>query len=157
LDWKRAPHEATWKRFFDQVLQAAEVESVVGQFLSGLSDEETELLNLDGKCLCSTIEAERPRPLHLLALQESEGNLTFEQTALSVGENEISAAKRLLKKAVLEKKIISGDAMFAQQELAQIVIARGGEYLWKLRANQGKIFEQARAHFEALTDRYLER
>jgi len=157
LDWKRAPHEVTWKRFFDQVLRASELETVFGEFLSRLSAAEAELLNLDGKCLCSTIEEQSTRGLHLLALQESEQNLTVEQTALQAGENEISAAKRLLKKAVLKNKIVSGDAIFAQQELAQTVVTRGGEYLWKLRANQGTIYAQARAHFESLTDRYLAR
>ena len=157
LGWPRSPHEATWKRFYDQVLEAVELEAVIGEFLRGLSAQETELLNLDGKCLRSTIEEESTRQLHLLALHESEENLTVGQTALAAGENEISAAKRLLKKAVLKKKIVSGDAMFAQQELAQTVVGRGGEYLWKLRANQGGIYEQVRTHFEGPADRYVGR
>ena len=71
------------------------------------------------------------------------------------GENEISAGKRLLGKIDLENKIISGDAIFAQKQLSQTVVAGGGEYLWKLRANQGKIYELAKAHFEKKTDKYL--
>lgn len=55
-----------------------------------------------------------------------------EQTALETGENEISAAKRLLEKANLADKIISGDAIFAQQELSKTVVEKGGEYLWRV-------------------------
>lgn len=80
-----------------------------------------------------------------------------EQTALETGENEISAAKRLLEKADLANKIISGDAIFAQQELSKTVVEKGGEYLWKLRANQGNIYKLAVEHFEKLEDKYLGR
>lgn len=66
----------------------------------------------------------------------------------------ISGAKRLLEKADLENKIISGDAIFAQLELSKTVIEKGGEYLSKLRANQGAIYRLAVAHFEQLEDQY---
>lgn len=79
------------------------------------------------------------------------------ETALEVGENEISAGKRLLEKADLANKIISGDAIFAQTDLSHRVIEKGGEYLWKLRANQGKIYKLAIEHFEKLEDKYLGR
>ena len=80
-----------------------------------------------------------------------------EQTALERGENEISGAKRLLEKADLANKIISGDAIFAQQELSKTVVEKGGEYVWKLRANQGNIYKLAVEHFEKLEDKYLGR
>jgi predicted transposase YbfD/YdcC len=95
--------------------------------------------------------------LHLLALQASDLNLTVEQIALTEAENEISGARRLLEKADLEQKIVSGDAMFAQKELSEKVVEKGGEYLWKLRANQGKMYELAKEHFEKMTDQYLDR
>jgi len=59
-----------------------------------------------------------------------------------------------LEKADLENKIISGDAIFAQLELSKTVVEKGGEYLWKLRANQGSIYRLAVAHFEQLEDQY---
>ena len=79
----------------------------------------------------------------------------MEQTARQAGENEISGAKRLLESASLEKKIISGDAIFAQQELSSLVVEKGGEYLWKWRANQGNMYRMAVAHFEKMNDKYL--
>jgi predicted transposase YbfD/YdcC len=157
LDWHRSPHEVTWKRFLEKALAVSEVEAVFGEFLGSFSAAGKELFNLDGKRLCRVIREETGSQLHLLALQAAETNLTVEQTALFEGENEISAAKRILKKADLEKKIVSGDAIFAQTELSQTVVEKGGEYLWKLRANQGRIYELARAHFETPLDQYLAR
>jgi predicted transposase YbfD/YdcC len=120
-----------------------------------MSEEEKAYWNLDGKVVCGVRSDETDSQLHLLALQESEKNLTTIQIALGEGENEISAGKRLLKKANLENKIISGDAIFAQKELSQTVVEKGGEYLWKLRANQAKIYELAKTHFDSGTDKYL--
>lgn len=155
LDWKKSPHEVTWKRILDNAIEAAEVEQVFGEYLRLMSADEQELWNLDGKVVCSVKAAATDQQLHLLALHESEVNLVVEQTALLQGENEISAGKRLLAEVDLSHKIVSGDAIFAQQELSQTVVDKGGEYLWKLRANQGSMYRTAKTHFEQLTDQYL--
>jgi predicted transposase YbfD/YdcC len=153
LTWKRAPHEVTWKRMLENAIDAKEVEEVFGKYLSEMSKDEASGWNLDGKVVCS-VKSDEDKQLHLLALQESEVNLVIEQTALEAGENEISAGKRLLGKVKLTNKIISGDAIFAQKELSEIVIEQGGEYLWKLRANQGNIYKMAKEHFAQGGDSY---
>ncbi len=61
------------------------------------------------------------------------------------------------RKPIKEQKIVSGDAIFAQKELSEKVVEKGGEYLWKLRANQGKMYELAKEHFEKMPDQYLDR
>lgn len=157
LDWKRSPHEVTWKRILDNGVDAVEVEEIIGGYLRQLAEKAGDLLNLDGKVLSRVKSEDDNRQLYLLALQEAEENLTVEQTALSSGENEISAGRRLLEKADLEQKIVSGDAIFAQTELSRKVVEKGGDYLWKLRANQGRMYELAKEHFAKLEDRYLDR
>lgn len=155
LDWKKSPHEVTWKRMMENAIDAGEVERVFGEYLQIMSADESELWNLDGKVVCRVKLEETDKQLHLLAVAESEKSLTIEQTALAEGENEISAGKRLLGKVNLTNKIVSGDAIFAQTELSRKVVEKGGEYLWKLRANQGKIYELAKAHFEKKGDKYF--
>lgn len=155
LDWKKPPHEVTWKRFIEDAIDAEQIEQVFGEYLFLMSEDEEKLWNMDGKVLRSVKDEETENQLHLLALAESRKSLTVEQTALRTGENEISAGKRLLQCARLENKIISGDAIFAQKQLSQIVVEGGGEYLWKLRANQGKIYELAKEYFERRTDKYV--
>jgi predicted transposase YbfD/YdcC len=154
LSWKRAPHEVTWKRMLEKAIDATQVEEVFGKYLAEMSHDEAVGWNLDGKVVCS-VRGEDDKQLHLLALQESRANLVVEQTALLEGENEISAGKRLLAQANLSGKIISGDAIFAQTELSRTVIEKGGDYLWKLRANQGNIYKLAVEHFEQGADKYL--
>jgi len=132
LDWKRSPHEVTWKRILENAIEAVEVEKVFGEYLFSMSEEEERFWNLDGKVVCGSKSEETDKQLHLLALQESEVNLVVEQTALLEGENEISAGKRLLGKVNLLGKIVSGDAIFGQKELSKIVVESGGEYLWRV-------------------------
>lgn len=157
LKWKRMPSNSTWQRLLGQSVEAADFDEKIGRYFQSLSSEERQLYNLDGKVVCGTISKETGNQLHLLALQESEANLVIDETALLAGENEISGAKRLLGRADLNNKIISGDAIFAQQELSRTVIEKGGEYLWKLRANQGNIYKMAVEHFAKLDDKYLDK
>ena len=155
LKWKRMPSVSTWQRLMGQNIDAPAFDKKVGEYFQSIICEERRLYNLDGKVVCGTVDHETGKRLHLLALQEAEANLVIEQTVLAAGENEISGAKRLLGEVDLKQKIVSGDAIFAQQELSKAIIEKGGEYLWKLRANQGKMYDSARRHFEQKRDKYL--
>lgn len=155
LKWQRMPSVSTWQRLLGQNIDAPVFDKKVGEYFQALSGKERQLYNLDGKVVCGTVDQRTDKQLRMLALQESNANLVIEQTALCAGENEISGAKRLLEGVDLKHKIISGDAIFAQQELSKTVIEKGGEYLWKLRANQGTIYELAKTHFEQKRDKYL--
>jgi len=157
LDWKRMPSLSTWQRLIAENIAVSEFDELVGRYFQAFSSGEQELLNLDGKVLRRTVSEETDRQLHLLALQTSESNAVVEQTALAEGENEISAAKRLIERAELRDRIVSGDAIFAQTELSNKVVEKGGAYLWKLRANQGQIYEQAKNHFTEMADKYAGR
>lgn len=157
LRWKRMPSASTWQRVLGQYTPAAAVEAQVGAYFQALSLPTKQLCNLDGKVVRGTVVGAAQEQLHLLALQEAATNAVVAQTELLPGENEISAAKRLLATTDLTNKVVSGDALFAQQDLARLVVEQGGDYVWKLRANQGTLYQAAVAHFAAGTDRYLDR
>ncbi len=65
-----------------------------------------------------TIDKETDRHLHLSALRKQKTNEVVEQKSRA-GENEVSRAKRLLRAARLENKIVSGDAIFAQRKQSE--------------------------------------
>ena len=157
LPWKRMPSASTWQRLLGQNIPAAELDEKVGAYFQALSTPDHQHYNLAGKVVRGTVGGAEEKQLHLLALQERATNAVVDQTELAPGENEISAAKRLLEKAEVKGKVVSGDAIFAQQELARTIVEKGGDYLWKLRANQGGLYHAAVAHFAAGTDTYLDR
>jgi hypothetical protein len=113
LNWKRMPSQSTWQRLLGQNIDSSDFDKRIGNYYHSLSEEERQLYNLDGKVVCGTVDKKTDKQLYLLALQESELNAVVEQIELREGENEISGAKRLLEKANLTNKIISGDAIFA--------------------------------------------
>lgn len=157
LEWEQMPSQSTWQRLVNQNIDEQEFDEQVCLFLRSLSsDEQKQFYNLDGKVVRSAIDKETGKQLYLLGLQESENNLVVDQTEVKKGENEITAAKRLLDRFDLENKIISGDAMFAQTELSEKIVTKGGEYLWKLRANQGSLYQLAKAHFAKMEDRHMD-
>jgi len=45
LDWKKSPHEVTWKRMLENAIDAVEVEKVFGEYLQIMSEDEPELWN----------------------------------------------------------------------------------------------------------------
>jgi predicted transposase YbfD/YdcC len=142
LTWPRMPHPATFRRLLQSAISVPQLEEIAGHYLAAMADNGGGLLNLDGKTLRGTLAPGETQGLQLLALQQATENRVVEQTALSQHENEISAAKRLLKKADVTGQIVSGDAIFAQRQLSRQVVHQGGDYLWKVKDNQSKLRRQ---------------
>ncbi len=148
LRWKRMPHHSTYRRVLQAAFALSELEQCAGEYLKTCAQEHDEVFNLDGKSVRGTIPKGETAGLHLLAVQQAAHNAVVAQTALSPRENEISAAKRLLKKTDLQGKILSGDAIFAQRELSRQVVQGGGDYLWKVKANQANLLNQIKSLFQ---------
>lgn len=148
LQWKRMPHHSTFRRVLQAAIRLSELERIAGQFLGALAHSGGALLNMDGKTLRGTRRDRARQGLHLLALQQARENMVTSQTALRAGENEISAAKRLLKKADLQGTIVSGDAIFAQKQLSRQIVNQGGDYLWKVKENQAQLLKHIACFFQ---------
>src|SRR5690606_31724109 len=69
------------------------------------------------------------------------------QRAVAPGENEITAARALLATLSLDGSLVTGDAIHAQAETAQLVLDRGGDYLFALKANRPAMLKAVAAFF----------
>lgn len=67
--------------------------------------------------------------------------------AVASGENEITAARALLATLTLGGALVTGDAIHAQSETAQLVLDRGGDYLFALKANRPAMRDAVAAFF----------
>ncbi len=123
LRWQRMPHHSTYRRVLQAALDLPELEQCAGEYLKTCGSEPDAVFNLDGKSVRGTIPKGETSGLKLLAVQQAAHNAVVAQTALSPRENEISAARRLLKKMAIKGKIVTGDAIFAQRELSRQVVA----------------------------------
>lgn len=149
LKRKTTPHPTTYTRILGRAVSVEQLQESFTQFLlstveGGLSVE----MPLDGKSLRGTIPPGKTQGVHLLAAYlPSEGIVLF-QVEVGSKENEIVAAPRVLKGVDLKGKIVTGDAMFAQRELSQLVVEGGAEYVWTVKDNQSSLRAEIEAAFE---------
>jgi len=110
---------------------------------------ENKLLQIaiDGKTLTGSGTSEYPA-LHLLAAYCSEISSVIMQTAVEQGKNEITAAKEVLFDMPLKGKFISGDAIFCQKEICNIILKNEGDYIFIVKNNQKQLLADIKEVFK---------
>jgi predicted transposase YbfD/YdcC len=137
LTLKRAstPHATTISRVLAGAFEVDALEQVVASYFKA-TVTESEQLALDGKALRGTIAAGQTRGQHLLALYATQTGVVVGQMAVDEKANEIVVAPELLKTLHLAGRVISGDAMFAQQTLSKQIVDAQADYVWIVKDNQ---------------------
>src|SRR5271165_5558774 len=137
LNLKRAatPHATTISRVLAGAFEVDALEQVVASYFKAIVTE-SEQLALDGKALRGTIAVGQTRGQHLLALYATQTGVVVGQMAVDEKANEIVVAPELLKTLHLAGRVISGDAMFAQQMLSKQIVDAQADYVWIVKDNQ---------------------
>jgi predicted transposase YbfD/YdcC len=149
LNRQTTPHAVTFSRVLGEAIEVEEFERSLQEFFScALHRQPLTALALDGKVLRGTIPCGQTQGLHLLALYLPQQGVVLMQVEVEAHENELSAAPKVLKSLDLQGKIITGDAIFAQPGLCQLVLKQGGEYLWKVKDNQASLREEIQTVFD---------
>ena len=102
------------------------------------TSEELAAVAIDGKTLCSTL-AEHGRSVTLLSLFDQTTGCVMSQMKVPADTNEAKAAVPILKTLVLEGRVVTGDAMFAQPEICREIVDSGGDYLFVVKDNQHEL------------------
>lgn len=135
-----APSLTTIRRVLDEVMSVEELHRVFKQFLhQTFGGQQSVLITMDGKSLRGTIATGKTRGVHLLAAYLPDEGIVLAQVEVDCKENEIKAAPKLLQQLDLRKRVVSGDAMFAQRQLSVQIMAQGGDYLWFVKKNQARL------------------
>ena len=87
--------------------------------------------------------------MHLLAAYSDELGTALTEIPVDAKTNEHKAALELLRLIPLEGVLVSGDAMFAQREVAEEIIELGGDYLLTVKDNQPSLKQALLDAFEA--------
>jgi predicted transposase YbfD/YdcC len=148
LKKERTPCRTTLQRIVTWGISVEQLENRFGEFIQQLATQEANVIvSLDGKTLRGSIAASRPRGVHLLAAYLPEQGLVLFQLDVERKENEIPAAKRLLKHLDLRGKIVTGDALLTQRKLCLQIVEAGGEYVCKVKDNQHQLYDDMRRLF----------
>ena len=92
-------------------------------------------LSLDGKTLCGSRDGETLGQ-HLVAAYAPQVQAVLAQVRVDSKTNEHRAALRLLGILPFQDKIVIGDAMFCQRDLAKQVVDSSGDYVLMAKDNQ---------------------
>jgi hypothetical protein len=115
---------------------ADQLEAVLSRWIQSRIDPATfELISLDGKTLRGSRDGDVPGQ-HLVAAYAPAVQAVLAQIRVDTKTNEHKAALQLLGILPLAGKVIVGDAMFCQRDLARQVVDSGADYLLTVKDNQ---------------------
>jgi hypothetical protein len=149
LGYFRRPPTAGAYRYLMSKVDPEEVEEVLRSWIrenTNLDDDQFDALAIDGKTLCSTL-AEHGRSIQLLSLFDNHTGCVLSQMQVPTNTNEAKAALEILKSLVLEGRVVTGDAMFAQPEICRRIVDSGGDYLLVVKDNQNELKEAIEGDF----------
>ncbi len=106
-----------------------------------------EGIALDGKTLRGSRKQGAPAA-HLLAALSHRLGLTLGQQAVDDRTNEIPVGEEVLRGLVLEGRVITVDALLTQREVAQTIVAGGGDYVMIVKGNQPQLLEDIQLVFQ---------
>jgi hypothetical protein len=110
----QAPHAPTYSRVLKKAIDIDAFEQAVRDFFGQQPKAGTStLINLDGKTMRATIPEGKTRGVHLLSAYLPEEGWVLHQVEVGSHENEIPAAKRMVKELDLRGKVVTGDALLA--------------------------------------------
>lgn len=141
------PSHDTFSRVF-RLLDPEAFSRCFARFLDDLGAAGQGVLAIDGKTLRRSFDgAAGTSPLHVVTAFACETRMVLGQRAVAEGENEIVAARALLELFDLHGVLVTADAIHCQTETARVVTAKGGDYLFALKANRPAMLADVAAFF----------
>jgi predicted transposase YbfD/YdcC len=117
----------------------------------------TRLVAIDGKtCRRSHDRAKDFGPLHIVSAWASEEGIALGQVATDDKSNEITAIPQLLEQIALTDTLITIDAMGCQKDIAEQIVAGGGDFVLTVKENQPKLLAAIDTFFVDHLERDLE-
>ena len=141
------PSHDTFTRVF-ALLPPATLQAVLVPWLLERRGVPGEWIHLDGKTLRRTrCQSQKLKALHVVSAWAGQTGITLGQVAVDAKSNEITALPQLLKLLDLHEKIVTTDAMGCQKDIAQTIVAGGGNYILAVKDNQPTVHAEIKAAF----------
>lgn len=120
-------------------LNPDEIEKLFTEIINSSSDKIKQIA-IDGKSICSTSKSDSGL-LHLLSAYSPEIRGVVRQIKSELAGGEIKAAAKIIPEINVKNKVITGDALFAQESLCADIVGNGGNYLFKVKKNKRRIID----------------
>jgi hypothetical protein len=141
----RSPCVAALHRVF-KALDVVAFERVLGQWLAQSGVAADDPLAVDGKTLRGMHGVELAGA-HLVAAYSHQAGAVVAQLRSAGKGHELAAATRLLKEVPLTGRLVTADALLTQRDVAERIVAGGGQYLLPVKDNQPALRADLEAAF----------
>ena len=132
---KKAPEESTFRRLF-ATIDAAEFERRLSAWIARHRGLVGQAVAIDGKTLRGSGGADA-KPAHLVSAVVHGSGLVMAQVRVPEKTNEITSVAPVLQDLDVRGAVVTGDAMFAQKEIAKhLVEEKGADYVFTVKDNQ---------------------
>jgi predicted transposase YbfD/YdcC len=148
------PSRATWYRVFGQV-DIEQVEAKLTQWCEwvlralGITEVQLTGLSIDGKTLRGS-KRQGAHNSHLLSAYVHEIGIVLAQIAVDDKTNELGEVEDFLLGLALHGRVVTADALFTQQKVAETIIKKEGDYVFPVKRNQELTFDAIAFWFDAL-------
>lgn len=129
-------------------IDPTDLESVLGQIVNLDINGAFRQISIDGKSINST-NTSKEGLLHLLSAYVPQMSGVLMQVKSEPAGGEIKAATDILSKIDIRGKVVTGDAMFAQEMLCHKIVSNAGDYVFKVKGNKKRIIEDINQGFIA--------
>ncbi len=143
------PSHDTFSRVF-RLLDPDAFATCFGQFVETLGAVGEGVVAIDGKTLRRSFDTAAQRsPLAVVTAFASATHTVIGQKGFRAGQgdSEIVAARALLECLDLTGQLVTADAIHCQNETAQVILDRGGDYLLRLKGNRPALAAEVAAYF----------
>ncbi len=131
----RAPSEPTFRRLFGK-LDPGELDRRLGAWVARQAGLAGQGVAIDGKTVRGSHDG-TAAPVHLVGAVAHEAGVVVAQTRVAAKSNEITSVAPLLESLDVAGCVVTGDAIFAQQDIARYLVEqKSADYLFTVKDNQ---------------------
>jgi len=145
------PSHDTFSTVF-RMLDPKALDAAFGQLTASLAAALAKggVIAIDGKSLKGAYDKGQAFAPKMMVSAFATGLKLTLATVAAKGGNEVDAALEVLGLIDLKGSIVTGDALHCNRKAAETILAKGGDYCFTLKGNQGPLFSDASAVFEKL-------
>jgi len=153
---RKPPHPTTLSRTLAK-FSLEEFQAAFSQWLQGvMADQAMLVVEVDGKTSKQGFDAQGD-PIQMLNVFAQDLKACLGQWPLSGDKSTEPEVLKARLSELFEKypalRLITGDALYAQRNLAELILASGHDYLFQIKANQPDILDAAQTCFAQAEDR----
>jgi predicted transposase YbfD/YdcC len=143
------PSHDTFSRVFSAINPSAFQECFFTWLKTIIKIFPENVIAIDGKSIrASRRVRQNLKALHIVNAWSCVNGISLGQIKVDDKTNEITAIPEILKKLFIEGAIITIDAMGCQKEIAKQILEQKGEYILRVKANQGSLHDAMELTFK---------